>query len=61
MNAARGYEKKSLKCVIKPVLQTCAEQLISGVEFEMDTETKSTRYEFYIISKHLDKFSHTAI
>ena len=36
------YEKKSLKCVIKPVLKTCAEQLILGVEFEIDTYIKST-------------------
>ena len=35
-------KKKSLKCVIKPVLKTCAEQLISGVEFEIDTDIKST-------------------
>ena len=28
LNAARCYEKKSLKCVIKLVLQTCTEQLI---------------------------------
>ena len=36
LNAACGYEKGSLKGVIKLVLQTCAEQLISGVEFEVD-------------------------
>ena len=42
MNASRGYEKKSLKCAIKPVLKTCTEQLISGVEFEIDTNVKST-------------------
>ena len=42
LNAARGYEKKSLKCVIKRVLQTCAEQLISGVEFEIGADIKST-------------------
>ena len=28
LDATRGYEKKSLKCVIKLVLQTCREQLI---------------------------------
>ena len=38
---AHGYEKKSLKCVIKPVPQTCAQQLISGIEFEIDTDIKS--------------------
>ena len=41
LKAARGYEKKSLKFVIKPVLQTCAEQLISGIKFEIDTNIKS--------------------
>ena len=42
LNNAQVYGKKSLKCVIKPALQTCAEQLISVVELEMDTDTKST-------------------
>ena len=64
MNAARAYEKKSLKCVIKPVLQTCAEQLISGVEFEIDTDIKSTPiwilYHF-LTCNNLDKFDHKAI
>ena len=49
LNAARGYEKKSLKCVIKLVQQTCAEQLISGVEFEIDTDIKSL-HKFYFLT-----------
>ena len=48
LNAAHGYEKKSLKYVIKPLLKTCAEQLILGVEFEINTG------ESYIISKHVN-------
>ena len=36
------YEKKSLKCVIKPVLKTFAEQQLSSVEFEIDVDIKST-------------------
>ena len=47
-----GYKKKSLKCVIinfhvfmhKPVLQICAEQFISGVEFQIG---QNNRYETY--------------
>ena len=47
-----GYEKKSLKRVIinfhvfmrKPVQQICAEQLISGVEFQIG---QNNRYEIY--------------
>ena len=46
-----GYKKKSLKCVInfhvfmrKLVLQICAEQLISGVEFQI---CQNNRYEIY--------------
>ena len=42
LNGARGYEKKSLKCVIKRILQTCTEQLISGVEFKIGADIKST-------------------
>ena len=53
LNAARGYEKKSLKYVIKPVLQTCAEQLISGVKFEIDTDIKSSPIWISCISKHV--------
>ena len=58
------WKKKSLKCVIKPVLKTCAEQLISGVEFEIDTDIKSTPiwilYHF-LTCNNLDKFDHKAI
>ena len=47
-----GYEKKSLKRVIinfhvfmrKPVQQICAEQLISGAEFQIG---QNNRYEIY--------------
>ena len=42
LNAIRGYGKKSLKSVIKPVLQTCTEQLISCVELEIGVDIKST-------------------
>ena len=42
LNPARGYEKKSLKYVIKFVQQPCAEQLISDAEFGIDTDKKST-------------------
>ena len=52
LHAARSYGKKSLNCAImnvyvfmrKPVLQTCAEQLISGVEFDIG---QHNRYESY--------------
>ena len=44
------YEEKSLKCVIKTVLKTCAEQLISGVESEIDTNIPI----FHIIFKHVN-------
>ena len=47
-----SYKEKSLKCVIinfhvlmrKPVLKICAEQLISGVEFEI---SQNNQYEIY--------------
>ena len=42
LNAAYGYEKKSLKCVIKSALQKCTEHLMSAVAFEIDTDIKST-------------------
>ena len=35
----------------KSVLQTCAERLISGVEFQID---QNNRYEFHIISEHVN-------
>ena len=64
LNASRGYEKKSLKCVIKPVLQIWAEQLISGVESEIDTDIKSSPiwilYHFKTC-KHFDKFDNKAM
>ena len=52
LHAARGYENKSLKCVImnfhvlmrKPVLQPWAEQLISGVAFDIG---QNNWYEIY--------------
>ena len=48
----RGYENKSLKRTIvnfhvlirKSLLQICAEQLISGVEFQI---SQNNRYEIY--------------
>ena len=58
-------KKKTLKCVItnfhvfirKPVLQTCAEQLISSDEFDIG---QNNWYEIYP-DRHLDKFEQKAI
>ena len=56
---ARGYEEKSLKCIItnfhvfmrKHLLQTCAEQLISGVNFQIG---QNNQYEI-VIYLRIDK------